>query len=112
MNWEKKIREITDKYFPTNGCENCWGDLHQGCTEKCQEEFKIRRNFIKDLSFFKEKFDEQENKWFEKYEIVQQDLKSTILEKLPEEKKDMDMGYTEMGYNQCLREVISLINSL
>ena len=36
----KMINEFEKKYFPTHGCDNCWGDLHQGCTEKCRKEFR------------------------------------------------------------------------
>lgn len=32
--------QLSDKYFPTNGCDNCWGDLHHGCSEKCKQEFR------------------------------------------------------------------------
>ena len=45
----QKMRNLTNKFFPTNGCENCWGDLHQDCTEKCKEEFRIARIFNLDL---------------------------------------------------------------
>ena len=49
----KKIRlklfELGDKYFPTHGCENCWGDLHQGCTEQCRREFRESLKFGQDL---------------------------------------------------------------
>ena len=33
-----KRLEIMNKYAHPNGCENCWGDLHQGCTEQCEKE--------------------------------------------------------------------------
>jgi len=26
-----KVYEIIHKYKPTNGCDNCWGDLHYRC---------------------------------------------------------------------------------
>ena len=33
-------KELKDAGFPINlmakGCANCWGDLHQGCTDDCQ----------------------------------------------------------------------------
>jgi len=44
-----KLFELDNKYFPTHGCDNCWGDLHQGCTEKCRREFDESRKFGKDL---------------------------------------------------------------
>lgn len=44
-----KLLEIEGKYFPTHGCENCWGDLHQGCTEQCDREFKASYEFGKDF---------------------------------------------------------------
>jgi len=45
----KRLFEIGDKYFHTNGCENCWGDLHQGCTKQCKGEFRSSLEFGKDL---------------------------------------------------------------
>lgn len=45
----KRILEIGDKYFPTHGCDNCWGDLHQGCTEQCKREFREAGEFFGDL---------------------------------------------------------------
>jgi hypothetical protein len=44
-----KIIEIQNKYFPCHGCENCLGDLHQGCTEECKTEFDNYRIFGTDL---------------------------------------------------------------
>lgn len=44
-----KMYEISNKYFPTNGCENCWGDLHKKCTEQCLKESKEHFNFLSDL---------------------------------------------------------------
>jgi len=34
------IFDLTDEYFPTNGCDNCWGDLHQDCSSQCKKEFR------------------------------------------------------------------------
>jgi hypothetical protein len=45
----KMIFELKNKYFPTHGCDNCWGDLHQGCTEQCKKEFVESSAFYKDL---------------------------------------------------------------
>lgn len=45
----KKIFELKDKYTPTNGCVNCWGDLHSGCSEQCKREFSKSLEFGKDL---------------------------------------------------------------
>lgn len=45
------IIKLSNKYTPTNGCKNCWGDLRQGCSEKCKEEFKKLAQFISDLYF-------------------------------------------------------------
>jgi hypothetical protein len=45
----KLIFELEDKYFPRHGCENCWGDLHQGCTEQCKKEFRECQEFGTDL---------------------------------------------------------------
>lgn len=45
----QKLIDLGRKYFPTNGCDNCWGDLHQGCTEQCQKEFRESLEFGKDL---------------------------------------------------------------
>jgi len=44
-----RLFKLGDKYFPTNGCENCWGDLHQGCTDECKEEFRKSGEFMGDL---------------------------------------------------------------
>ena len=44
-----KMRELDKKYFPTNGCDNCWSDAHVGCTTKCKEEFRKSREFIQDM---------------------------------------------------------------
>jgi predicted nucleic acid-binding Zn ribbon protein len=44
-----KIYKLIDKYFPVHGCDNCWGDLGQGCTEKCKKEFKDGHEFAQDL---------------------------------------------------------------
>lgn len=44
-----KANELDKKYFPTNGCDNCWGDLHRGCSETCRREFKESLQFGKDL---------------------------------------------------------------
>lgn len=44
-----KLFELERKYFPTNGCDNCWGDLHQDCTEQCKREFRESLEFGKDL---------------------------------------------------------------
>ena len=41
--------EILNKYTPTHGCDNCWGDLHVGCSTKCQKEFRIMGELSKDL---------------------------------------------------------------
>jgi hypothetical protein len=46
-----KIMEIRNKYFPTNGCDNCRGDLHQGCSEQCNREFEASLKFGTDLMF-------------------------------------------------------------
>ena len=44
-----KVFELDRKYYPTNGCDNCWGDLHQGCSEQCKKEFSDSLAFGKDL---------------------------------------------------------------
>lgn len=44
-----KIHELDDKYFPTHGCDNCWGDLHQGCSEECRNERRESSRFGADL---------------------------------------------------------------
>lgn len=48
-NIRKRIFELDRKYFPTHGCDNCWGDLHRGCTEQCKKEFRESREFGQDL---------------------------------------------------------------
>ena len=37
-----------NKYAKTNGCENCLGDLHSGCSQTCKDEFKKSGQFYKD----------------------------------------------------------------
>ena len=46
-----KIIKLINKYTPTNGCENCWGDLMIGCTDKCKNEFKLAHEFANDIYF-------------------------------------------------------------
>jgi len=41
--------KLVDKYFPTKGCENCWGDLGGRCSEQCQKEFREMGKFATDL---------------------------------------------------------------
>jgi len=48
-NARLEIIRLSSKYTPTNGCENCWGDLGQGCTKKCKEEFKKSDEFVAEL---------------------------------------------------------------
>ena len=48
-NARLEIIRLTNKCTPTNGCANCWGDLHQGCTEKCKDEFKKSGEFVGEL---------------------------------------------------------------
>jgi len=43
------IIRLANKYTPTVGCENCWGDLGQGCTEKCKDEFKKSNEFVGEI---------------------------------------------------------------
>ena len=45
----QSLFDITNKYFPTHGCDNCWGDLHTGCTEQCKKEFSESLKFGTDL---------------------------------------------------------------
>jgi hypothetical protein len=49
QNVRLKLFELEHKYTPTNGCDNCWGDLHQGCSDKCNREFSEALKFGKDL---------------------------------------------------------------
>lgn len=44
-----KMIELTSKYFLTKGCDNCHGDLHQGCTNECKTEFANAYKFVTDL---------------------------------------------------------------
>ncbi len=44
-----QVFKIGDKYAPTHGCANCWGDLHEGCTTKCKEEFRVGGELGSDL---------------------------------------------------------------
>lgn len=45
----KRILDIESKYFPIHGCDNCWGDLHSGCSEQCKKEFRESLEFGTDL---------------------------------------------------------------
>lgn len=40
---------IDDKYFPTRGCDNCWGDLGRGCEDRCRDEHRASLKFGQDL---------------------------------------------------------------
>lgn len=44
-----EIRRLTNKHAPTHGCDNCLGDLHQGCSAECKIEFKNSHEFTKEL---------------------------------------------------------------
>ena len=44
-----RIIKLVDKYFPSHGCANCWGDLGGRCTDQCNKEFKEGARFAKDL---------------------------------------------------------------
>ena len=44
-----QIFSLTDKYTPTHGCDNCWGDLGIGCSTKCRQEFKAMGKFSTDM---------------------------------------------------------------
>ena len=44
-----KIMKIANKYATAHGCDNCWGDLHIGCTDKCKKEFKKSRELTLEL---------------------------------------------------------------
>lgn len=44
-----EIIGLSNKYTPTNGCDNCLGDLHQGCTIRCRMESKWADEFVSDL---------------------------------------------------------------
>jgi len=48
-NARLEIIRLSNKYTPTNGCDNCWGDLGQGCTDKCKEEFHKSSEFVGEL---------------------------------------------------------------
>jgi len=48
-NVRQKLFDIGTKYFPTHGCDNCWGDLHHGCSEQCKNEFGESIKFGQDL---------------------------------------------------------------
>lgn len=43
------ILDMGRKFFPCNGCENCWGDLHGRCSARCVGEFKASGAFMRDL---------------------------------------------------------------
>lgn len=43
--------KVATELSPTHGCENCWGDLYQGCNDNCIAEHKewmrIKRIVVK-----------------------------------------------------------------
>jgi hypothetical protein len=49
QNIRLAIFELINEVTPTNGCDNCWGDLHQGCTEQCKGEFERLSEFSEKL---------------------------------------------------------------
>jgi len=49
QNIRLMVLKLTSKYTPTHGCENCLGDLHIGCTDKCRQEFQDLGEFVKEL---------------------------------------------------------------
>lgn len=40
---------IDSKYFPSRGCDNCWGDLGTGCSDTCRQEHRESLRFGQDL---------------------------------------------------------------
>jgi len=44
-----QVFALTKKYAPTDGCDNCWGDLHRGCSTKCKTQFKTAVALSRDL---------------------------------------------------------------
>ena len=48
-NARLEIIRLSNKYTPINGCDNCWGDLGQGCTNKCKDKFKKSSDFVNEL---------------------------------------------------------------
>jgi hypothetical protein len=44
-----KVFELVNKYYPSSGCPNCWGDLHQSCTDVCKKETHDGYLFATDL---------------------------------------------------------------
>ncbi len=43
------ILSMNRRYTPTNGCDNCWGDLGGNCSQKCKDEFEKSQEFIGEL---------------------------------------------------------------
>ncbi len=44
-----QILRMISRCCPSNGCENCWSDLHQGCSEQCKQESRKTSAFSRDL---------------------------------------------------------------
>ena len=44
-----KMFELSERYAPTNGCDNCWGDLGGKCSDKCRQEFKEYGEFWRNM---------------------------------------------------------------
>ena len=40
---------LSEVVTPTNGCDNCHGDLHQGCTVACKQEYELSNKFMTEL---------------------------------------------------------------
>ncbi len=67
----KSLIKFAAKYAPTNGCDNCWGDLHIGCTDQCIEEFRKAGNLAIELrTFVGEFFDIKSEESGMKYESL------------------------------------------
>ena len=49
LSVRKMLFQFMVKYCPTNGCDNCWADLHGKCSEQCDREFREARAIGRDL---------------------------------------------------------------
>jgi hypothetical protein len=84
-NIEEVKNNIVDKYAPRNGCENCLGDLHEGCSDECNAEFRKARELREELSKLITKSNEKAVREFEKF------LKQVDTSKMLPERKSMIM---------------------
>lgn len=110
-DWDDKVRHLIIKSFaPTNGCENCWGDLHEGCSAKCKMEFETARNLAEALTKLTDKVRE------EREEGVREERDKEILAAIQDIRDDFtgtdrSVGVGRAAFRKALDKVVSFMNS-